>query len=511
MTSPTWAPPSEFRAQCEELYGLTCPPLWGTPRRPHFPTYGGRVAQIAAKLGTPLMPWQRYAADVALEVDPATGVFAYREVGLSVMRQQGKTALILPVTVHRLIAFTRFNVLYAAQTRNAARKKWEDDFVDSLDTSALAGKYRVRKTNGNEAIIWSKTRSRMGITSNTESAGHGETLDLGFIDEAFSQVDDRLEQAFNPAMLTRPMAQKWWMSAGGTEKSLYLNKKRTRGRAMIEKLWRTGEFPSVCYFEWFAPEHLDRGDPATWWGCMPALGHTVTEAVIRSELEQLDEVEFDRAYLNRTKKSLPPVDPNVPTKEWPGRADRGSQISGALALAIDVTPQRDHSSIAAAGYRDDGLVHVELIAHRPGTHWVVAELVRMRAEHGPVTIVVDSYGPAASLITAMKDAGITVAVKADEPQPGDLLIAQTRDVVAGCGQLADAVRQDTLRHIDQPQLNTALGGARTRPLGDAWAWARRTAEVDISPLVAVTLAKLGLQLRGHLYGRKPYNPLDNIF
>jgi hypothetical protein len=41
------------------------------------------------------------------------------------------------------------------------------------------------------------------------------------------------------------------------------------------------------------------------------------------------------------------------------------------------------------------------------------------------------------------------------------------------------------RHSD---LDDAVAGARKRSSGDAWAWARRDQSVDVSPLVAVTLA-----------------------
>jgi hypothetical protein len=34
----------------------------------------------------------------------------------------------------------------------------------------------------------------------------------------------------------------------------------------------------------------------------------------------------------------------------------------------------------------------------------------------------------------------------------------------------------------------AVRGAVTRPLGDSWVWSRKSSAVDISPLVAVTLA-----------------------
>jgi hypothetical protein len=34
----------------------------------------------------------------------------------------------------------------------------------------------------------------------------------------------------------------------------------------------------------------------------------------------------------------------------------------------------------------------------------------------------------------------------------------------------------------------AIHAARTRPLGDAWAWSRKNSSANISPLVSVTLA-----------------------
>jgi hypothetical protein len=246
-TSETWAPPSSFADDLLERYGLTCPPRWGTPRHPDRPSLGPKMWKVMERLGAPPMPWQKYVSDVALEIDPETGLFAHREVGLSVSRQQGKTELCLGAQVHRALAFPGQNIVYAAQTRNDARKRWEDEFWEKIAGSTLAKYARIRKSNGNEAILWPGKRSRMGITANTEKAGHGPPLDLGFIDEAFAHGDDRLEQAFSPAMLTRAMAQLWWASAGGTTSSVWLNKKRKAGRALIEALWAAlAEDPARC-------------------------------------------------------------------------------------------------------------------------------------------------------------------------------------------------------------------------------------------------------------------------
>ncbi|MFI5995878.1 terminase [Streptomyces sp. NPDC051362] len=500
-TSETWAPPTEFAEDLRERYGLTCPPRWGTPRRPHFPTLGGKVALIMQRLGFKPMPWQRYVWDVALEIDPATDRFAYRDVGLSVPRQQGKTQGLLAVMTHRSAAYKRQRIVYAAQTRAMARERWEDEFWATIEVSRLVRQFVIRKANAHEAIIHKVTRSRIGITANTEQAGHGPPLDLGLIDEAFAHQDDRLEQAFSPAMLTRPMAQLWWASAGGTEKSVFLNKKRAAGRAMIEELFRTGVHPRNCYFEWFAPEDMDRADPATWRATLPALGYTVTEDIVQAELDKLDPAEFDRAYLNRTRKAAPPTDPNVPKDQWPKLTDASSRpVPGTVAFAIDVSQKRDWSTIAVASMREDGHVHHEVVARRPGTDWVVPAMVRLKRLWNPVAIAVPSSGaPAGSLIDDLVAAGIDVpksrGKERAKPKRGDLAILRTTDAVEACAQMADAMRQDGGRHIDQVPLTAAVNGARTRRVGDAWTLDRTASLTDVSPLCAVTWARWALVTR----------------
>lgn len=495
-----------LRAQLAELYGLTCVPMWGTPRNLDRPTYGGKVARIAKLFGTPLMPWQRYVSDVALEVDPYTGLLAYRDVFILVPRQSGKTTLILSKKTWRSLAWPRQNLMYAAQNRLSARRKWEREHVAALEAcAAFQGKFTVRKTNGDEAIRWNNG-SWWGITSNTETAGHGETLDDADIDEAFSHEDDRLEAAFSPAMITRPQPQQWIVSTAGTARSLFLNKKRELGREIIE----AGEPSTIAFFDFTVPDGYDRTDPATWWSCMPALGHTVTEDAVRSELTKMEPAEFDRAYLNVTRLDVVADDPNVPSAEWPHLVDTRSRSGPDLAFALDVTPGRDHGAIGVFSPRPDGHGHVEIIEHRVGTDWLVGRIRELRDRYNPVAVALDVAGPAGSLLLPLEKAGLRRPADPAKPGRGDLAIPTTREVAAACGSFTDAARQDILRHIDQTPLNTAIGGARSRPLGDAWAWARKTSSADISPLVAVTLAKWAYDTRAHLV-RDDYDPLANIW
>jgi terminase large subunit-like protein len=459
------------------------------------------VGEVAAMLGTPLMPWQAHVADVALEVDPGSGLLAYREIVLTVPRQSGKTTLLLAAMTHRALGFEqRQRILYTAQTRNDARKKWEDEHVAVLEASPLRAMFRVRRSNGAEAIRW-RNGSMHGVTSSTEKAGHGETLDLGVIDEAFAHEDDRLEQALKPTMVTRPQPQLWVVSTAGTLKSTYLREKVEAGRFAAE----AGITAGVAYFEWSAPPEADPGDLATWYGCMPALGRTVREDAIAADYQTMKLDEFRRAYLNQWPSETPEEWQVIPKAAWRALADPGSQATEPLAFAADVNPDRTWASIGVAGRRADGNLHVEITSaddgsldHRRGTAWVVPRLKQLAERWRPCAVVIAPSGPANSLIPEAEAAGLELA------KPS------VADIAGACGAFYDATGANpdvdepaSLRHLDQPDLNVALAGALTRDLGDRWLWTRKGITVDITPLVAVTLAGWGLAVRGHLTDEQP--------
>jgi hypothetical protein len=173
------------------------------------------------------------------------------------------------------------------------------------------------------------------------------------------------------------------------------------------------------------------------------------------------------------------IDPH----EWEALIDRRSRIEGRVTLAVDVTPDRSSSTISAAGLRADGEPHVEVIDHRRGVGWVADRLAELKRRHRARFVVLDGVGPAASLLPELK----TLKVKVEQ--------VSAKEYAQACGGFYDDVAQRRLRHLGTPELSAAVAGAAKRPLGDAWAWSRRSSAVDISPLVACTLAHWGGRAR----------------
>jgi hypothetical protein len=438
------------------------------------------------------MPWQQYVADVALEIDPATGRLAYSELGLTVPRQSGKSTFILAKGVHRCNATgfygARQRLVYTAQTRQKAREKWEQDYVPDLEAArAFRGRFHPSWANGNEHLRFTNG-SRWGLEAATEKAGHGGTIDEAYLDEAFAHQDFRLEQAFGPAMITRVNKLLAWIStAGWLGASPYLEAKTKAGRAAVEADRRAG----LAYFEWSAPQDADAGDEDVWWQCMPALGRTISVEAIRAEYQKaLDQGtlnEFRRAYLNQwVPKDVPDDWLVVPQATWAALADPESHPAGQVVFAAAFSHDQAHAAVGLAGWRPDGLLHVEVADYRPGTSWVGPWLADRMARHDPLAVVIDDASHEGAVI---KELG---------PRPLAEVMKPRAKGVAEAYQdfIQDATDTKTLRHRGQTDLDAALAGAVTRDVGDGGkAWGRRKSSADISPLVAVTHAAWGLRAK----------------
>lgn len=450
---------------------MSCPPRFSTPRTPERATLGGQVAAVAEKLRHPLLDWQRHVVDVALELDAETGRLAYSEVVVSVPRQQGKTTLLLAVRVHRAVSRffgMRQYLSHTAQTRTAARVKLVDEHDPLLRRSAFAGAYRLRLSKGEEAILW-RNGSIDALTATEESSGHGPVLDVGVLDEAWTQTDARLEQAYRPAMLTRGQPQLWIVSTAGTvDRSVYLKAKVDAGRERAIEAATQG----TAYFEWSAHPDAERGSPATWAAAMPAWDVTIAPATVAGDYASMDSDEFARSHLN-----VWPEAPRGGVFEqgmWEAAA-AGVESLASPCLAFDVNPERSASAIVAA-FEANERPMVEVVEHRGGTGWVVPRLVELVGRHEPRLIVCDGASPAGSLLTD--------ALAADL----DVRVVNATESAQACGVFYDAVVSGELRHTNHESLNAAVAGADTRKVRDTWLWSRSSSLVDISPLVGASLA-----------------------
>lgn len=433
------------------------------------------------------MPWQQYVADVALEIDPESGRLHYRTVIITVPRQSGKTLLLLSLMVHRALSFgDRQVIIYTAQTQLAAKKKFEEDHIPILEASALSPYFKARYTNGSEQVKW-QNGSRHTLTPPNEKAGHGQTVDFACLDEAFAQIDDRVEQALRPAMITRTQPQFYIVSTAGTAKSLYLKSRVEQGRLLVE----SDVDSRIAYFEWSAPEDADPGSEETWRVCMPALGHTIDVEAVRTEYMAMKLPEFRRAFLNQWSDEIPEQWLVVTEHDWNASLDIDSYITdkSPLSLGIDFTPERSFGTLVMAGYNPTDRIHIEIpsaesrgiFCNAPGVNWIVPTVVDLVRKWNPASVVIQGNSPAASLIPELEYKKVKVTVPSAAEYNG------------ACGNLYDRIYNGQLAHLGQAAFVRSLAGARKLELGEgAWKWNRKETAVDLSPVVSMTLAVWGL-------------------
>lgn len=160
------------------------------------------------------------------------------------------------------------------------------------------------------------------------------------------------------------------------------------------------------------------------------------------------------------------------------RADRRT-IVAECAIALEISEDRQHCSIMAAGHLPGDLILLELAAYLDGTD-PVAEVLRLRGARTVLAVAVDPHSHATTAIGPLEDAGVRIT----KPSSVDLVTAH--------GNFLDLLAAGRIRHQGQPQLTAAARHLEQRRLGGATAPERRGALVDVAPAVAAELAAWAL-------------------
>ncbi len=161
------------------------------------------------------------------------------------------------------------------------------------------------------------------------------------------------------------------------------------------------------------------------------------------------------------------------------RRERTVRMVAEVALALEISEDRQHCSTVAAGRLEGGLVLLELVAYLDSTDPVPAVL-ELRTQRTVLVAVVDPHSHAATCIRPLEAAGVEVTKPASQ------------DLVEAHGLFLDALAAGRVRHQGQAQLTAAMRHLVQRRLGGATAPERRGAPVDVAPAVAAELATWAL-------------------
>ena len=441
------------------------PARYATPRNPKRKTQGPVLQQVAENLGFELFEWQKEVANTALELDD-NGNFFYRNVGCTVGRQNGKTTLLLFRIALELLK-PNATVIYTSQDRMAARKKWEE-FCEILFATPF--KKRIKKqirANGQEELTTNNNSRFLIITPNNTGA-RGLTTDLCIIDEALA-ADLRLVSAIQPTMATKPSAQLWITSNAGGPYSTLLQHYRRLGHE---------KNPALCWHEWTPyADNFDMHDENVWHEAIPTLGEEagVTLPAVQEASITTDPQIFAQEWLNVWPSLV--TNTVIDADKWDKLIRHDVQIQNYMVFGVDVSPDRDHASIAAAGM-NGAYTALEVIESQNRIGWLKDRILELHVKWR-MPFVIDSGAAASSLIGELEAEGVAI------------IPINMRQYGQACGSFYDGVENGTISHIGDIRLQNAIEGATKRKLGEQWAWSRKS-NVDITPLVACTNARFAL-------------------
>ncbi|MEU4709502.1 hypothetical protein AB0G00_24060 [Nocardia salmonicida] len=431
-----------------------------------------------AKHGLKLDPWQEITVQSWLSYEDDYK-FTHSRAGLSVPRQNGKSALL---EARALIGMALMGeaILFTAHNTTTARtffRRLKGFFEDTKHPDLVDMVHSIKEAPGHEAI-WLNNGGSLQVLARHKGSGRGFTVDVIMFDEAQELSAESLE-ALGPATSAAPLRNRQLIFCGTPPSEVMNSEVFTKFR--LDCL--SGDAVNVSWFEWCIPDGSDIGDPENWALANPALGYRLNIGDIEEDRSGYSDEGFARERGGMWSAAA--TGAVIDAEAWGAVADAGSMTGDVVAFAVDISPDRQHASIAVAGARPDGLYHTEVIENRRGTDWVVPFLAGLVAQCQPVAVVVD--GPASSLI----------------PELGNLEVPVHRlgmnDFGSACALFYDSVLNRALRHPNQPLFNTAVDAVRKRPLGEQWAWGRRDTKADITPVVSATLA---------LYGFLSARPVD---
>ena len=428
------------------------------------------VADLSASFGVPLDPWQEDVLQAAMG-ERSDGTWAARQVALSTPRQNGKSQIIVARALAGVLLFNEQTIIVSAHQQDTAREVFSRilDLIESHPSLEKRVDSVMRAVN--REYVKFKSGQSIRFKARSTGGGRGFSCDCLLLDEA-QILNAAAWSAILPTMSARPNPQAWLLGTPPTEHDDGEVFERLRSIGLEGKEQR------IAYLEWSADGDDDITDPATWAKANPAYGSRIDHEAVATELASMSPEQFKMERLGIWASEARHV-PVVKPARWlelvgigPGDGVKPN------AIAVDMSHARD-ISISAAWNLDGDVTHIEEVWSGADAHMALAWIVERAGRRIPV--VVDSVGPAASLVPELR------AHKAK------VRVTTAGDMARACGLFEAAVTSGLLSHSGQDALAGAVAGAKKRPIRDAggWGWDRRDPNVSIHPLVSATLALLG--------------------
>ncbi|WP_338024618.1 terminase [Bifidobacterium aerophilum] len=438
-----------------------------------------RLNRIAVKAGIRYDLWQQGLLWL-LFARRQDGRYACGEGGtvVSSCRQIGKTFTLGTAMFLKCILHPGLKVIWTAHHTRTSDETFAD--LCDLAKNRLLARYveRIRRANGQQEITF-RNHSRIMFGARENGFGRGlHSVDVEIFDEAQILTVRALDNML-PIVNVSPDPLVVFLGnppKPGDQSEVFEEKRQAALNGT----------DGMVYVELAADRDADPDDRDQWAKANPSYPKRTSETAILRMRNLMADDSFRREALgiwDETTASRA-IDPTA----WQAATIDPEQVdkTGLIGYALDMAPDRSTLAIGGAIRHPDGTVHVELrefkATRQHGTMWAVDHI----AAHWPKTasVVIDAQSPAAALLQELKSRHV---------RP---IVTNAQDMGRACGMFQDMLNAHKLTHLpdrDSPALATAVANAVTRPIGSSGAvgWNKMGSDIDISPLVAVTLALYG--------------------
>jgi hypothetical protein len=426
------------------------------------------------RMGLEFDRWQDGMAGLMLAYD-SNGDLVHTVGGFacSICRQTGKTHTVASVVFGACVEYPGLLCIWTAHHSTTSDETFEamQGFAARLKVKPFIE--QIFKGSGDEEIrFWNGSRIMFGARE--RGFGRGMPgVDVIVNDEA-QILSQRAMQNMLATMNTSKLGLHVY---AGTPPKPEDNSEMWLGiRADALAAEKLGtDLEDTVWIEFGAPDDADPDNESVYPIMNPSYPHRTPLKSIKRLRKRLDADGFRREamglYDDDDEKAF-----NM--KRWMALIDMDVEAPGEVALLVDVSPDRKWATIGVAGDggvtadgQDRSMVMVESLK---GTTQVVERLLELREQKHIVDVSLFSGGAARLLKPDLTRAGI------------EFEELTANDMAAAYGALQEAIKNQLVVHVDQPELNYALANAQSRFLntGEAEAFDRRGQHVNVSPAVA---------------------------
>lgn len=462
-------------AQLDVRVGSQRPRLESIPANIDNTEAGDEVIEFCKRFGLRLDDWQKWCVR-HMCAERADGTWAATQSVLLVPRQCGKSKVLEAIEMAALFLWDQQHIIYSAHLGKTATDHMRRIRNHINSVPDFRRQARVLTARGDERVERHDNGAILEFITRGKKSSRGGSPNLVIFDEAMFLTDEQID-AMLPAMSAQSMndnaaAQMIYASSAPIAESEVLHRLRKRALDVHP--------PRMFMAEWSATPDCDPNDRANWYMANPGLGIRISEEwIVDNEFGTLSPEGFAVERLGIPIEPIGARSGPISLERWAELVDPTSVIVGPVSRAIDVSPDFKWASIAAAGRRSDGHLHVEIGRRNLGTEWVApfckAQGVEFRVAPG---------SPAGFLIPLLVEAGVKVVE------------VSAQEVTQACSRLVSAVAEGTIHSLGGNELPAAISNATIVPRGDSQAWSRVKSSGDISALCAMTIAVGGVASGG---------------